>query len=41
MKAMSRFSGTRAGRIFLHLVCLARRGRVHWHLQGIAREFSR
>lgn len=31
---------TRAGRILLHLACLIRTRRFHWHIQGIVREFS-
>ncbi|MES2925033.1 MAG: hypothetical protein V4819_25985 [Verrucomicrobiota bacterium] len=34
-----RLSRSRAGRILLHLTCIAKHGRWHWHLAGIAREF--
>lgn len=41
MKARQlRLSGSRAGRIVLHLTCIARTGRWHWHFKGIAREFN-
>jgi hypothetical protein len=33
-------SHSRSGRILLHLACIARHGRVHWHFRGIAREFG-
>jgi hypothetical protein len=29
-----------AGRVVLHLVAMARDGRLLWHLRGISREFS-
>ena len=35
-----RLSSSRGGRILLHLTCIAKHGRWHWHLLGIAREFS-
>ena len=35
-----RLSGSRAGRILLHLTCIAKHGRWHWHFMGIAREFK-
>lgn len=34
-------AGSRSGRIVLHLACIVRHGRIHWHFQGIAREFKR
>ena len=33
-------SGSRVGRVLLHLVCIARHGRLKWHFRGIAREFT-
>ncbi|MES2661286.1 MAG: hypothetical protein V4689_21885 [Verrucomicrobiota bacterium] len=35
-----RLSNSRTGRILLHLSCIGRHGRWHWHFQGIAREFN-
>lgn len=31
---------SRTGRILLHLKCIARSGRFHWHFQGIVRELT-
>lgn len=39
MKTQLHLSGSRHGRILLHLACMARDKRVMWHLRGIAREF--
>ena len=33
-------SGSRTGRVLLHLECIARHGRIIWHFRGIAREFG-
>ena len=37
-RLQGRLVGSRAGRVVLHLVSLARDGRFLWHLRGIGRE---
>jgi hypothetical protein len=34
-----KLSETSIGRVVLHLICLARDGKLHWHWAGICREF--
>ena len=34
-------SNGRLGRIFLHLICLVRDGRLQWHVHGMLREIGR
>lgn len=36
--AQLQLSGSRLGRVILHLLCIARDGRLQWHFHGIARE---
>lgn len=37
--AQLHLSGSRIGRVILHLVCIIRDRRLQWHFHGIAREF--
>ena len=33
-----RLVGTRAGRVFIHLYCMASDFKVRWHMKGVCRE---